>query len=94
MKDPRCLLGLHAWPRIHGYWREPVVQPAEAHCTRCGKPLQSVWRTAYPEDGSRCDGSCPIHSAVYAEHGSAGRDSQSPTAASGIRVPPSLTSKR
>lgn len=57
-----CRLGFHAWPRLHGTWREPVVQPAEAACTRCQKPLESIWRTVYPQDGSACSGGiCPLH---------------------------------
>jgi hypothetical protein len=57
-----CRLGFHAWPRPHGTWREPVVEPAAANCRRCGKPIQSLWRTVYPSDGTRClSGSCQIH---------------------------------
>jgi hypothetical protein len=57
-----CRFGLHSWPRVHGDWREPVVEPAEADCTRCGRPIKSIWRTVYPKDGSRCrPGSCRIH---------------------------------
>lgn len=57
-----CRLGFHAWPRTHGSWREPVVEPAEAECMRCKKHIASVWRKVYPEDGSSCIGaSCQIH---------------------------------
>lgn len=56
-----CWLGFHSWPRVHGSWREPVVEPAEALCRRCARPISSVWRTVYPLDGSRCGRSCPIH---------------------------------
>lgn len=71
MTDVRCRLGLHAWPRLHGSWREPVVQPANSECPRCSKPLNSVWRTAYPADGSYCPpGSCALHTRAEAELGS------------------------
>jgi hypothetical protein len=57
-----CHVGLHSWPRVHGFWREVVVAPAEAECRNCHKPLHSVWRSVYPEDGSKCpDGSCAVH---------------------------------
>ena len=58
-----CLLGFHSWPRLHGSWREVVVEPARSECTRCQTPLQSVWRRVYPADGRRCSaGSCSVHS--------------------------------
>jgi len=57
-----CHLGFHSWPRVHGSWREVVVEPAESHCRRCTKPIASIWRSAYPLDGTRCSpGSCQIH---------------------------------
>jgi hypothetical protein len=49
---------------MHSQWREIVVNPADANCIRCQKPLHSVWRKAYPADGSRCKaGQCVIHAA-------------------------------
>jgi hypothetical protein len=60
-----CRLGFHSWPRMHGQWREVVVSPASANCLRCQKQLSSVWRSAYPEDGSRCNPKdCSIHVAA------------------------------
>jgi len=62
MLSALCRIGFHAWPRVHGSWREAVVAPAHSQCRRCSKPLYSVWRRVYPEDGSRCrPGSCHIH---------------------------------
>ncbi len=59
--SPLCYLGMHSWPRLHGTWHEPAMEPADANCTHCGKAMHSVWRTAYPQDGSRCPGSCKMH---------------------------------
>jgi len=57
-----CRLGFHGWARVHGSWREVVAQPAAAKCRRCGRPIESIWRSAYPQDGSRCKpGSCAAH---------------------------------
>jgi hypothetical protein len=57
-----CYLGFHKWPRVHGPYREPVIEPMTAQCTRCHKPISSIWRHAFPADGSRCKGgSCAIH---------------------------------
>jgi hypothetical protein len=56
-----CHLGLHSWPRVHGNWREPVVEPSEADCRRCQHRLASIWRVVYPADGSRCGRFCQIH---------------------------------
>ncbi len=57
-----CRLGFHSWPRVHGSWREPVIEPAEATCRRCEKLIRGIWQTVYPQDGSRCGpGSCAIH---------------------------------
>lgn len=57
-----CQMGIHSWPRVHGDWREIVVEPAEAECRRCEKAIQSLWRAVYPKDGSRCLlGSCEVH---------------------------------
>jgi hypothetical protein len=59
--SPLRVLGFHRWPRVHGSWREIVVEPAEAMCLRCNKPLRSIWRQVYPDDGSRCKPrSCPV----------------------------------
>ncbi|MPZ50296.1 MAG: hypothetical protein GEU75_13530 [Dehalococcoidia bacterium] len=68
MKSPICFLGFHSWPRLHGAWRDPVMQPAYAHCRHCHKPLHSVWRTVYPQDGSSCPASCRVHSVDRASH--------------------------
>jgi hypothetical protein len=57
-----CRIGLHSWTRTHGTWREIVVEPTVGLCRRCGQPIESVWRSVYPNDGSRCKpGSCPFH---------------------------------
>lgn len=62
-----CRLGFHRWPRMHSQWREVVVFPSTANCLRCNKPLASVWRRAYPEDGSRCKpGDCANHGGAAA----------------------------
>jgi len=55
-------LGFHRWPRVHGSFREPVVEPMSARCMRCQTVIYSIWHHAYPQDGSRCKlGSCPVH---------------------------------
>lgn len=56
-----CRLGLHSWPRVHGSWREPVVEPSAANCRRCQHHLTSLWRVVYPADGSRCGRFCQVH---------------------------------
>ena len=61
MNSVFCRLGLHSWPRVHGTWHEPVVEPAESNCRRCQKPIESVWRVTYPADGSRCGRFCQVH---------------------------------
>ena len=64
-----CRLGLHNWPRVHGDWREPVMEPTKASCTRCSKQLKSIWRTAYPKNGSKCrPGACETHVQASAAH--------------------------
>jgi len=62
--------GLHSWPRVHGSWREPVVEPSSADCRRCKKPLTSIWRVAYPADGSRCGRFCQLHGRKKAQDAS------------------------
>lgn len=60
-----CRIGFHAWPRLHGNWHMPAAEPAASNCLRCGRAIASVWRTAYPRDGSRCKpGSCALHDAA------------------------------
>jgi hypothetical protein len=58
-----CFAGLHAWPRVHGTWREIVVSPSTSACRRCLKPIASFWRSQYPNDGSRCGRECSMHAA-------------------------------
>ena len=58
-----CFAGLHAWPRVHGTWREIVVSPSTSACRRCLKPITSLWRSQYPSDGSRCGRECSSHAA-------------------------------
>jgi len=56
-----CHLGVHSWPRVHSSWHEPAVSPSESNCRRCQKPIRSIWRVAYPEDGTRCGRTCQVH---------------------------------
>ena len=57
-----CWFGFHSWPRVHGDWRDVVMEPCEAQCRHCDKPIRSIWRSVYPKDGSSCrHGSCQIH---------------------------------
>jgi hypothetical protein len=60
-----CRLGFHDWPRLHGNWRDPVVEPAESNCTRCAQPIRSIWRVVYPRDGGKCrPGTCQAYEAL------------------------------
>jgi hypothetical protein len=61
MISPLCRVGFHSWPRTHGEWRQPVVEPTTANCRRCQKVIASIWRVVYPSDGSKCGRSCQIH---------------------------------
>ena len=68
-----CRLGLHSWPRQHGTWHEPVVEPTESNCRRCQEPIRSIWRVAYPADGSRCGRFCQLHGRKKVESESTNR---------------------
>jgi hypothetical protein len=57
-----CRLGFHRWPRVHGSFRAPVVEPMTGRCVRCQKVIYSIWHHVFPQDGSRCKpGACAIH---------------------------------